>query len=70
MPRPMPPSASWRSRPQRGAAAQGAHLQALVVLDLGRGGVAVVATAVAVGVATQPREPTIPDGVMTLDVKF
>ncbi|HNN94734.1 tetratricopeptide repeat protein [Haliangium sp. UPWRP_2] len=34
------------------------------------GGVAVVATAVAVGVATQPREPTIPDGVMTLDVKF
>lgn len=34
------------------------------------GGVAVVATGLAVGLATQPREPTIPDGVMTLDVKF
>ncbi len=35
------------------------------------GGVAVVAaTGVAVGLATQPREPTVPDGVMTLDVKF
>ncbi len=34
------------------------------------GGVAILATGLAVGLATQPREPTIPDGVMTLDVKF
>jgi tetratricopeptide (TPR) repeat protein len=34
------------------------------------GGAALVVTGVAVGVALQPREPTVPDGVMTLDVKF
>lgn len=34
------------------------------------GGAALAVTGVAVGLALQPREPTVPDGVMTLDVKF
>lgn len=34
------------------------------------GGAALAVTGVAVGLALQPRAPTVPDGVMTLDVKF